>query len=86
MNNECHYFVTKCLSLFSGFATDDESSKHETPLQKSLFDPEFDLGVPTKSEVSDFSDLFSGLGGSAAGGGGGFSSLLDTSSFLNKVR
>jgi hypothetical protein len=67
--------------------TGDDDGKHETPLQKSLFDPEFDLVVPAKSssEVSDFSDLFSGLGGSAAGGGGGFSSLLDTSSFLTKA-
>jgi hypothetical protein len=74
----------------SGFATGEEDGKHETPLQKSLFDPEFDLVVPAKSssEVSDFSDLFSGgPGGSAAGGGGGggFTSLLDTSSFLNKA-
>jgi hypothetical protein len=67
-----------------GFASEEAENKHETQLQKTLFDPEFGLH---KNEVSDFSDLF-GLSSSASGsggGGGGFSSLLDTASFLNKV-
>ncbi len=66
------------MNFAAGFGGED-SNKHETQLQKSLFDPEFEL--PIKSEVvSDFSDVF-GLGAV----GGGFTTSFDTANFLNKV-
>ena len=46
-------------SLF-GFNTSSADNKHESDLQKSLFDPEYpvDYELPKSEEVSDFSDLF----------------------------